>query len=171
MFNEPYAEKMMISNIKFRYEGLFDYDGLYLMMQRWLSKKGYNFYETKYKHKPMELGEESEIEWVAEKKVTGYYMHFIKIEFHLWDINDVEIKGKTWSQARMEINFTGTLILDYEGNWGKNAVLKFLRDFYHEYVIKEPIDHIWGEDMRLEILALAEDTKKFLSSYTTGKSF
>ena len=122
---------------------------MYLATQTWLAKRGYEFHESQYKHKPGELLGTREVEhrWFAEKKISGYLMNLVNISFHLWNVNEVEIKGKLWTQARMEMLIRPTLILDYEEKWGKNAFYAFLRDFFHKHIVKEKI--VLGKDGKI----------------------
>ncbi len=167
----PFAEEVPVSSIVLRWEGIFDFDGMYKYMQSWLANKEYEFHEAAYKHKPAELGKEIELEWFAEKKINGYAMNRIDVEMHLWDVNEVEVEGKKLTRARMWIKLSATLILDYEQKWGKNAFYSALRNFFHKHIIKKQIDFVWAESLRLELNKFLEDIKAYLESMARGKVY
>ena len=169
--DRPAAVKIPVHSIILRWQGTFDWDGLSKFIQSWLANKEYEFHEKAYKHKPTELGKEVELEWFVEKKITGYVINRIDIKMHLWDINEVEAEGKKLTHARMWINLSATLILDYEQRWGKNAFFSALRDFFHKHIIKKQINFVWAESLRLELNKLFEDIKAYLESMARGKIY
>jgi len=169
----PFAEEKKISSIIISWSGVFDFDGLYTFIQTWLANREYEFHEKQYKQKPEaeKIGEHIELKWFGEKKITGYFMDRIDVHMHLWNIETVEAEGKKLTSARMWINLSSTLILDYEQKWGKSKFYSFLRDFVHNHVIKKEIDLKWGEDLRLELNKFLEDIKAYLGAMARGKVY
>ncbi len=167
----PFAATIPIPSIIFRWQGVFDFDGLYRYMQSWLSRREYEFHEAKYKHKPEQLGKEVEVEWFAERKLTGYIMNRIDTKWHLWDVNEKEVEGKKLTEARFWIELKAKLILDYEQKWGKSGFYSALRDFMHKHVIKKKIDLELTENLRLELNKFLEDIKTYLDAMAKGKVY
>lgn len=125
-----------------RMKGVFDYDGMYKMMHAWLISKRFMFHENKYKDKvSTPFGNEIEISWLAEKKVTEFIKEVIKVEFHLWDCSEVEVikdgKKLKMAKARMEIKFFASLEFDYNDQFTKkdSAFIKSLGQFYIDHII------------------------------------
>jgi len=128
----PGPKKIVVSTI--RYKGIFDYDGMYKMMRAWFSDREYDFWEKRYKHKRRSEGSELEINWEAWRDVTELLRNWIYVYFHLWDYEEVEVikdgKKKKMVKARMLIEFSWIIEVDYEDKWHdsklKRALLKFL---------------------------------------------
>ena len=162
-----------------RHNGVFDYEGLYKMMHSWLINKRYLFHETKYKDKvSTPFGNEIEVDWTAEKKVTEFIKEIVSVRFHLWDAADVEIikdgKKVKMTKARMEIKITADMKLDYNEKFsGKNAsnIVKKLGEFY--------VDHVMYWDLRLRYINTLEyslfdfqtKVKKYLNAETSSNAY
>lgn len=124
-----------------RYKGVFDFEGLYRMMHAWLINKRYLFHEDRYKDKVFTpFGNELEINWTAEKKVTEYIKEYILVYFHLWDFAEVEVikdgKKVKMTRSRMEIRMDAELEMDYTKKFqNKGIFAQKLGEFYQNKVI------------------------------------
>ena len=159
-----------------RYKGLFDFDGLYNLVAAWIKSRKYWFHEGKYKHKvPSPAGAEQEITFTGEKQVTEYYSEHIQVDFHLWDMTEVEVDQngmkKTLTNARMEIVISGKLLLDIEGRYENNRFLLELRHFMHKYVIKEDIETVAYDELRYRMYKLHKVMKDYLDMQTKGNEY
>src|SRR3989344_8705210 len=99
--------------ITLRYNGLFDFDGLYAAIIDWAKNYGYRWHDKAYKHKvPSPRGAEHEIEWEITKEVTEYISYTISFTVHIWDLREVEVlvdgKKKNLSNARVLMVMNGT---------------------------------------------------------------
>lgn len=171
-----YPSKIAIPKMIIRYKGLFDFDGLYSFMVRWLKTHRYEFYEYDYKHKvPSPYGAEQEIGWRAEQKVTEYYKYTISIYSHLWDMTEVEVvqKGvkKTLTNARIEITFDGTIDIDYEKRFAQSTFWITIRDWWHRYVRKEEIETLWHDELYYRVQKLHEAVKEYLDMQARGSEY
>jgi hypothetical protein len=152
-----------------RYRGVFDYDGMYKMMHAWLISKRFLFNETKYKDKvATPFGNELEIKWEAEKKVTEFIKEYIQIEFHLWDFSEVEIikdgKKTKAAKTRMEIKFFARLELDYSQKFsGGSDFSKKLGKFYVENIIYWDWRIRYANALEYSIYDLHTKVKKYLN--------
>lgn len=147
-----YPSRLPTEKLIIRYEGVFDFDKLYLAMVEWLKRRKYAFYETTYKHSGLEPGgAEQEIEWVAERDVTPYYKYTINVAWHLWDVKDVEVvehgQKKKLTKAKLQITFQGAVDIDYKKRWEKSSFLMFLRDLFFKYIIRKEIEGIWYDTL------------------------
>ena len=96
-------EKMSIPSIKVRFEGLFDFDGMYAAINDWGKNYNYLFHEKAYKHKvPSPKGAEKEFEWVLTKKITEDAKYEIKIDAHIWDLKEIEVKTHQGKKLNLE---------------------------------------------------------------------
>ncbi|HIH11347.1 TPA: hypothetical protein HA241_04110 [Candidatus Woesearchaeota archaeon] len=135
--------------ITLRYNGIFDFDGMYAAVMDWAKNYGYKWMEKEWKHKvPSPKGAEQEIGWIIEKKVTDYVFHKIEFTIHTWEMQDVEVesngKKKTLTTARLYIIINGTL----EGDWQRRFTGKFgkmLGDWYYQFVAKKDFEGGQGD--------------------------
>jgi len=171
-----YPTKLVIEKHFIRYKGLFDFDGLYNLIVQWMKAQGYYFEETKYKHKvPLPTGAEQEITFKGSKDVTEFYQHNIVVDFHLWDMTEVEVElagvKKTLTSARMEIVLSGNLNIDYEKRFEKNVFWQNIRDFFMKYIIKEDIESTWYDELRYRIYKLHDAIKQYLDMQAKGNEY
>ena len=97
-----------LPQITLRYNGLFDFDGLYAAVTDWAKNYGYMWHEANYKHKvPTPAGAEQELKWILNKNVTEYVRYNILFTIHIWDLTEMEVeidnKVKSLSNARLYI--------------------------------------------------------------------
>jgi len=103
-----------------RYDGVFDFDGLYKTIIEFLRRHNYWFYETLYKHKPWSpIGDELVLKWRAERKLDEYYHYTIEFEWHFMDFHHVEVirEGKKvmLTKAYFWVNIRGRADADWQG--------------------------------------------------------
>ena len=122
-----------------RYKGVFDLNGMIRMMHSYIKHRGYDFYEKTHKAKVPEL----ELEWVCEKKVTGYEMYNIEVNFHFFDLKQIEIEDngqkRMMTEGRFVISFDGGIDRGYATNWEENSdpFKAKLKNFYEKITKRE----------------------------------
>jgi len=102
-----------------RYQGLFDFDGLYAAMIDWAKNYGYMWHEIDYKHKvPSPKGAEQEWKWQMTKEVNEYVHFKILITSHGWDLTEVMVdvngKKKPLTSGRIYIHMEGAVTFDWQ---------------------------------------------------------
>ena len=171
-----YPTKLPIERHTIRYTGLFDFDGLYNMIVQWMKSRRYWFHETKYKHKvPLPTGAEQEITFKGDKDVTDFYKHEIVIDFHLFDMTEVEVEQqgvkKTLTSARMDIVISGALNIDYEKRYDQSTLLQNIRDFFLKYVLKQELESVWYDELRYRLYKLHNAVKEYLDMQAKGNEY
>lgn len=164
------------TNPVIRYSGIFDFDGLYKAMVGWIKARRYRFIEDTYKHKPGgPFGKELEIKWLASKNVTEFYLTSMQIDFHIWDMSDVEVikNGKKikLQKGRVEIKFSSSIEIDYANKWSQSNFTKALLDFYLEYVIKKEWTSLWADTIYYRMLKLHAFAKEYLNMQAKGNEY
>lgn len=160
-----------------RFKGVFDFEGLYRMMHAWLINKRFLFHEDRYKDKVWTpFGNELEIEWTAEKKVTEYVKEFIVVKFHLWDFAEVEIiqQGKKvkMTKSRMEIKFDAKLQLDYTQKFqNKGIFAQKLGEFYQNKVIYWDWRIKYADTLTYSMYDLHAKVKKYLNEISASNAY
>lgn len=132
------GEKQKYVGKTFKFEGIFNYDEFFRIMDVWLRDKFFDKFEKRNEQYVKPDGTKSvDIEFTPWKKYTDYYMTRFKIEMVITNLREVEIEqnGKKvrLHKGKMEFKLTGYLIVDYENRWNK-AVQYFLRDLFDKFV-------------------------------------
>ena len=171
-----YPTKLPIEKHIIRYKGLFDFDGLYNLIAQWLKARRYWFQEIKYKHKvPLPTGAEQEITFEGTREVTDFYQHHIVVDFHLWDMTEIEVEvggqKKNLTSARLEIVLYGTLNIDYEKRFDQSTLWQGVRDFFLKYILKQDIETVWYDELRYRIYKLHNTIKEFLDMQAKGNEY
>jgi hypothetical protein len=169
-------KKLGLPKLTIRYKGLFDFDGLYNLIVQWMKARRFWFHESKYKHKvPLPTGAEQEITFKGEKDVTEFIHYDIKVDFHLWDMTEVEleVKGqkKHLTNARMEIVLSGAVVVDYEKRFEQNVFWQNIRDFFLKYIVKKDVETIYGDELYYRVNKLHEVIKEFLDMQAKGSEY
>ena len=151
---------------KLKHKGFFSYSDLYNFCYNWLKDEGFSVSEDEYTEKIAGNGKEIIIKWKATKKVSDYIKNEIKAEWHILGLTDAEVmigeKKEKTNKGEVKITVAANLKKDYESKWDTSPTMRFLRDVYDRYIIRESVKKY--ED-RLEDKAqdFVEDTKSFLN--------
>ena len=102
-----------------RYNGLFDFDGLYAAVIDWAKNYNFMWHEVDYKHKvPSPSGAEQELKWMMTKQVTEFIHYSIIFTIHIWDMLEVQVENdgrkRALTTARLYIWIDGTLTYDWQ---------------------------------------------------------
>lgn len=151
---------------KVRFKGLFDLNTLYNHMIHWAHEREYEFFETAYKHKWRGKTAEVEIKWRMEQEINTFAKGLIKVHFHLWNFREVEVvkngQKRRMNEARMFIDFTGELQLDWQQRWNDTWWKRKMRDFYINYVLRQEIESHWWDKLWYNANKLQQETKRTL---------
>jgi hypothetical protein len=154
-----------------RYRGVFDLDGLYKFMVKWIKDHDFDYYEPRILDKPPYRIHKM----MGRKKISYYAMFQLLPEIWIWEATPVEVvkegKIKHLTQGRMKIVINGGYILDYDGDFEKTEGLKKIENFlnnkilYHENLLKyfDYLDYFMYEFMT--------DIKKFLDMETATNAY
>lgn len=130
---------------KFKFTGIFDFKETYNFLYKWLNDYGYILIQEKnYVEKITPEGKIVEIKWEAKKKVSDYFRFFLKIDWLVTGMTNVEAERNgvrvKMNKGNVEIKTTGFLEKDYEHRWEVSAASKFLRGIYDRYIIRSRIE-------------------------------
>ncbi|MDP7323381.1 MAG: hypothetical protein QF632_01315 [Candidatus Woesearchaeota archaeon] len=154
-----------------KYRGVWDYEGLYQLMVQWFEDQGYEFHERVFKHKvPSPLGFEQELGWYGWRKVNAYVKFWIYVYWHVWDIKEVEVvkdgKKKKMVQARLFIEFSGKVELDWQNMFTGSKFVVAIQDWMNKYVLHKTITGGWEDELYYRIHKLFYSCKEFLNMET-----
>lgn len=174
MADETPSEKYTTWPATVRYDGVFDFDGMYQAIVDHLRRHNYWFYETLYKRKPWSpMGTELILKWRAERKLDEYYHYTIEFEWHFMDFHHVEVirEGKkvTLTKAYFWVNIRGTAAADWQALETKsgNAFTKQLGKFFRNHVVDREYLYEYIYPLFDEVQDLADMIKTFCNMEVT----
>ena len=154
-----------------KYRGIFDFDGLYKFMAKWIKDHDFDFYEKRVLDKPPYKIYKFE----GRKKINFYCMFLLLPEIWLWEAKDIEVirdgRKKIMTEARMKIVMNAGFITDYDGDFEKTAGLKKVEKFlngkilYHEHFLK------YFDYLDYYLYGYMQDTKKYLEMETATNAY
>ncbi len=158
-----------------QYKGIFDLEGLYRLIIKWLTDRSYEFHEKTYKHKPGTTGREQEMKWEAWKKVNEYIRYWFDVYIHVWDMHEVEVikdgNKVKMIKGRIRILIETKVDRDWQGNFKKTKTLSRLRGFYDKYVIYKDFTGTIGDMLHYKIAKLVAEIKEFLGMEITSRAY
>ena len=131
-----------LPKITLKYDGLFDFEGLYAAITDWAKNYGFLWHESDYKHKvPSPNGAEQEMKWVIEKKVTDYIEYQITFDVHIWDMQELEIEQdgekKPVLKGRIYIIIKGKMVYDWQKKFAGSKFAEKLGDWYNKIMQRD----------------------------------
>jgi len=164
---------LIVDQLKFSYDGLFDLSELYRLIDSWFYEKGWD----KYEHINQEImtPEGRQIRIVLEpwKSITDYFKIIMRIRANFNEIKEVEVEkeGKKIKLNQGEVNmiFDGYVVSDRHGKWNKKPLWWFLSIIFNKFIFKE--HHNKAERWLLsDVDDLYQKIKSFLNVYKYGYS-
>src|SRR3989344_7031639 len=114
-------KKLVVDQLKLTYSGLFDFYGLYHMIDGFFYEEGYDRMEKKNYEQVLPSGKDIELDMRPWKKQTDYAKSIIQIRIIVTELKDVEIEKEgvkhKINQGNILIIINSFLDTDYENRW------------------------------------------------------
>jgi hypothetical protein len=154
-----------------RYRGIFDLDGLYKYMVKWIKDHDFDFYERRILDKPPYKIYKFE----GRKKISFYCMFLMLPEIWIWEDKPVEVirEGhvKQLTEARMKIVINGGYILDYDGDFEKSIGLKKIENFLNNHILYHETLLKYFDYLDYYLYDFMTDVKKYLEMETATNAY
>lgn len=132
--------KIVVDSLRLSYQGIFNMNEFYLMMDKWHRERGYDKFEKKNYEHVYKDGRQIEIEIEPWKKITDYAKMSMKVTILVTGLKDIVVKkdgrDAKMQQGKLLINFMGYMDTDYENRWDNKPYFFFLRAVFDMYVYK-----------------------------------
>ncbi len=156
-----------------RYKGIFDIHEVYKIIYDWLSSRGYQVHEHKYKSIAQQAGRrERSFDWNAHRKVTEFVMYWIYIHFQFQDIVDIDVikdgKQKKLQKGRVLIRVQHAIEYDFAERAAYNKLQRSMINFLTTIMWKKKIDTLWEDKLRFKCYELVNIIKEALDFMTKG---
>lgn len=148
-----------------RYQGLFDFEGLYRHMVSFFDRRKYDYIEKKWKEKDASpVGREITVDMAPERNVTEYIIYRYEMQIKSIDTHKVEVvrDGKTvkLTHARFQIKIGGHVQVDWQ-NYGKGH--EKLASFFKDTVMRREINKVHVTALEQEMQQLHDSIQGFLN--------
>lgn len=158
-------EKAPMKTMVLKYKGIFDLDGVYNYIYKFLKDRLYDVQEKRYKNKPdSPWGFEHEIDIVAFRKVDEYYMYHFKCTIHARDCTDVIHNGEKLTNGRVSIEMDGSVERDWQKRFSGNRFMEFLGVLYNR-MTQMHFELARWDVQHYELHGLQEELKKLLNMH------
>lgn len=176
-----------IPEFRVKYRDIFSLRNLYIMLhemlleENWLgadSSPDHDDIETLYSENVYQRGihrggKELWFWWRARKglegKYSAYLINELDIDAHVVYLQNVEVvhqgKKMTAQQGEIEIFFRPRIIADYNGEWEKHRLLKYIKPIYEKRIIHVEIEKREKELWR-DVYRLSNKIKQYLQLRT-----
>ena len=129
--------RLVVDQLKFSYEGIFNSSELYSLITSWFYEKGYDWFEKVNQEQITPSGKQIRLVLEPWKGITDFYKIVIKMKINFIDIKDIDVEHEgqilRLSQGVVKIIFDAYVISDWRGQWTNNPFqwfLTVLRDRY-----------------------------------------
>ena len=161
-------KKLVIDQLKLTYEGLFDLNSFYRLIDSWFYEKQYDKHELRNYEQVLPTGKDIELELLPWKKTTTYFKNIIRMRIRFLNIKDVEIEKEdvklNINQGTIRMVIDGYLESDYEGWWEDRPMFYFIRTLFDKYIYKSQFNKYQGWLIH-DIQDLHSRIQKFLNLY------
>ncbi|MBR9676709.1 hypothetical protein GOV04_01035 [Candidatus Woesearchaeota archaeon] len=166
------AEKTIVVDEKtVSFEGLFNLQDLFKVVNDWIYDKGYYGEEKKHEEIAEEHGKTINLKIEVPKPLTDYAKSVIEITFKAANITEevIELDGhKTkLSKGSITLKLMASLITDYEDRWEGKPWMFLVRLFVDKFVYKfytAKYEHVIEKDFK----ELHDCVKSFLNLQKTS---
>lgn len=156
-----------------RYQGVFDLNELYKIIHDWLTSRGYQVQESKYKSIALsDGGKERSFDWNAHRKANEFVMLHLNIHFQVQDLHHIELERnsekKTLTKGRLFIRVSQDLEYDFSERFAYSRFHKVILDFMGNYMWGKKIETYWEDKQRFKAYELINLIKETLDFMTKG---
>jgi len=157
-------KKIVIDNMNFGYEGVFNVVDFYKAMDVWIQDK--NLEKELKKKLQHTLKKGRKIEWLIEiwDMPSDYAKRVVRLRALFNNIKDVKVNGKNMNNGDVLIVIDGILETDIEGKWHQKPTHYFLRAAYDKIFNKFYTNRFEGK-LAADCYALREYLMEFFKKY------
>lgn len=154
---------IVVGELKVKVEGVVNLEDLYRLIKEWLEFHGYNFFEKEYIDTIKDSGKDIKIILLGDKKADDYAKFEIVVKIKVEDAKEVEFKKGTGFKGSISVGFESDVLRDYENEWEKTFLLRFIRAVYDKFIIKDKLEK-YRSELEDETQDIYRKVKEFLGA-------
>ena len=132
---------LVVDQLKFTYEGLFNASEVYKLVDGWFYEKGWDKNEFMNQELVTPTGRQIKIILEPWKTITDYFKLVMRVKIHMNDVKDVEIEKDGQkikvNQGEIRMIFDGYVLSDRQGIWNSKPIWWFLSILSNKYLFRE----------------------------------
>ena len=133
-------KKLIIDQMKFTHEGVFDLRELYRLIASFFYEQGWDWKEIMNSEQVLPSGRHIRIELEPWKSITDYFKMILRIRIHGSDIKQIMVEKDGVKvpllEGKLMIIFDGYVLSDRAGKWENHPTLWFIRLIFDKYIFK-----------------------------------
>lgn len=169
------GEKLIVvKDLTVNYEGYFDSQGLYRLIDRFAMERGYDKNDTLHEVKVKEDGKYIKLDMRPEKTISDHIKFVIRtiIDIEKLTKETITVDGKEikTNKGKVSIKFVGIVKSDYEGRWKSHPGLVFLKTIMDKYVYGT-YDKDYKNMIKKDVFLLKNEISSYLNihKYTSSE--
>ena len=131
---------LIVDNLKFSYEGLFNSSELYTVLSNWFYDKGWDWYEKMNEEIIDESGKHLHMVLEPWKSSSDYYKLIIRITLNFIDMKTVEVKHDketlSLNKGVIRMSMNGYVLSDRNKLWDEKPFYWFLSFILERYFFR-----------------------------------
>ncbi len=135
--------KLLISDLRMEYEGLFDSNDFFKLIEDWFKQNGYNKNELKHIERVTDKGKFINLEIMPWKEVNDYTRYEIYLRIVVRDLVEATVKKAKLqhkiNKGKISISIDAFLATDIKHRWESRPLYFFLRTLFEKFVNREHI--------------------------------
>ena len=156
-------------------KGIIDLEQLYADVFQWFKNRKFETHDKDHKTKALKpTGREEEIVISGFRNEDDFIRWWITVRFDIWDSIPVEVlkngKQQTMYRCRLRVQIAPQMEFDYETKWDKNVLMRGLRQFYKDTIIKRKYQ-TEGDKFEYEVANLQDLIKRTIGVEAHGNQF
>jgi len=165
-------KKLIVTDLKIEYEGLFDSEELFRLLEDWFRQNGYKKNEIRHVERVKEKGKEIDFEIMPEREVSDYVRYDIDVRVRINNLIQTSVKknGKKFkiNKGKISIKFNAFLVTDVSEKWESKPSFFFMRAIFDKFLGKKYLDK-FEKGLETDVQNLHSELKAYLNlqRYTT----
>ncbi len=161
------GETTTVAEKTFSYEGLFDAQELFRLIDTYLSSVHFDYAESINREVVKPDGRYIEIDLGPDRVITDYVKYKLDIKVTMQKLKDVEVKRDgakvKLNEGKVRIAMAAHYVTDYAGTWEtKNPVYYFIRTVVQKFFLK-PVTAQYEKELKEITEGLIHELKAFFN--------
>ena len=138
---EDMEKELLVDKYVLDYEGVFDYDGLIRLIDRWCEDNGFYRDIDSHKEKVTAEGRNISIGYTLQRKFDKRHFTVICMDLSIEGMKDVEVeldgkKRRMLNRGTVEVTFHGYLMTSEKSRWETKGYAYFIRGVIDKFIYK-----------------------------------
>lgn len=158
--------KLLISDLKLEYEGLFDANDFFKLIDDWFSQNGYDKNELRHVERVTEKGKFIDLEIMPNKVINDYTRYEVYVRMRIYNLTDAKIKrnGQEYriNRGKISILIDVFLATDIRNRMEGRPMHFLFRTVFNKFINRDYISRI-EQDLMNDVKNFHAELKAYLN--------